>query len=406
MNERKGKHSKHLYFPLTRRNLIKGAAAGAVIAGAPAVLQGLTRRAKAQDNGTIRLLITGPTIIPGDWSNFERETGFKMEDTVIKDDPGIFLTEILVNDGGDRFDIIATLSGTEQELIDADAIMEIETAKVPNWGGMPDSIKRVPYLARNLEPEAGTVWGVPLVMNADSFGYLPAKLNEPRPPEEASWSLIFESEKTMGRSSTGDNYIYLWEALAYLKNSGQLEVANILDPTPAEAAATADFLIERKQAGQFRNFWKIFDDQVADMKNGEVDAIRCWEPAVREANKAGGDWVYANAKEFFLKWMHACYIPTQVQDRGNLDDVHAALNWILSGSYAAAITPLRGYVSGRPDLAKQYAAENGLGPKVGVAMDEALAKVEFKFAKEDFWFSAVPTHLQEMQAQMDRVLNA
>ena len=42
-----------------------------------------------------------------------------MEDTVIKDDPGIFLTEILVNDGGDRFDIIATLSGTEQELIDA-----------------------------------------------------------------------------------------------------------------------------------------------------------------------------------------------------------------------------------------------------------------------------------------------
>ena len=46
-------------------------------------------------------------------------------------------------------------------------------------------------------------------MNADSFGYLPAKLNEPRPPEEASWSLVFESDKTMGRSSTGDNYIYL-----------------------------------------------------------------------------------------------------------------------------------------------------------------------------------------------------
>ena len=65
MTERKGKYSKHLYFPLTRRNLIKGAAAGAVIAGAPAVLQGLTRRAKAQDNGTIRLLITGADDHPG-----------------------------------------------------------------------------------------------------------------------------------------------------------------------------------------------------------------------------------------------------------------------------------------------------------------------------------------------------
>ena len=40
-------------------------------------------------------------------------------------------------------------------------------------------------------------------------------------------------------------------------------------------------------------------------------------------------------------------------------------------------------------------------------MDEPpLRRSKFKFAKEDFWFNAVPTHLQEMQAQMDRVLNA
>ena len=398
--------SKHLYFHLSRRNFIKCAAAGTAIVGAPAILKGLTRRAHAQDDNTIRLLITGPTLIPGDWSAFERETGFKMEDTVIKDDPGIFLTEILVNDGGDRFDIIAALTGAEQDLIDGEAIKPIETSSVSNWAGIPESITQMPYLQRDLAPEGGYVWGVPLAMNADSFGYLPEKLNEPRPPEEASWSLVYESEKTLGRSSTGDNYIYLWEALAYLKNTGQLDVKDLLDPSPDEAAATADFLIERKQAGQFRNFWKIFDDQVSDMKNGEVDAIRCWEPAVREANKAGGDWVYANATEFYTKWMHACYIPTQVHDRGNLEQVHAALNWILSGSYAAGITPLRGYVTGRPDLAPQYAEENGMGPEVGVAIDEALAKVEFKFAKEDFWFSAVPSNLQEMQAQMDRVLNA
>ena len=283
-------------------------AAGTAIVGAPAILKGLTRRAKAADDDTIRLLITGPTLIPGDWSAFERETGFKMEDTVIKDDPGIFLTEILVNDGGDRFDIIAALTGAKQELIDGDAIKAIETANVSNWADIPESITQMPYLQRDLAPEGGRVWGVPLAMNADSFGYLPEKLNEPRPPEEASWSLVYESEKTLGRSSTGDNYIYLWEALAYLKNSGQLEVKDILDPSPEEAAATADFLIERKQAGQFRNFWKIFDDQVSDMKNGEVDAIRCWEPAVREANKAGGDWVYATAKEFYTKWMDACLL--------------------------------------------------------------------------------------------------
>ena len=193
MTERKGKHSKHLYFPLSRRHFIKGAAADAVIAGAPAVLQGLTRRAKAQEKGVIRMLFTAPTMIPGDWTRFEADTGLKMEDTVIKDDPGIFLTEVEVNDAGDRFDLISTLSGVEQSLIDGGYIIQAETGAVPNWGGMPDSIKGIPYLVRDLSPDGGNVWGLPLAMNADSFGYLPAKLNEPRPPEEASWALVFES---------------------------------------------------------------------------------------------------------------------------------------------------------------------------------------------------------------------
>ena len=396
---------KHLYFPLSRRDVIKGAAGAAAIAGAPAVLKGLTRRARAQEKGVIRMLFTAPTMIPGDWTRFEQDTGLKMEDTVIKDDPGIFLTEVEVNDAGDRFDLISTLSGVEQSLIDGGYIIQAETGPVGNWAGMPDSIKAIPYLVRDLSPDGGKVWGMPLAMNADSFGYLPAKLNEPRPPEEASWSLVFDSEKTMGRSSTGDNYIYLWEALAYLKNIGKLEVKDILNPSPEEARATADFLIERKQAGQFRNFWKIFDDQVADMKNGEVDAIRCWEPAVREANKAGGDWVYANAREFYTKWLHAAYIPAQVEDRGNLEEVYTALDWFLSGGYAATITPLRGYLNGRPDLAVEYAGARGMDD-ISTEMEAAQAKMKLKFAKEDFWFSAVPEHLQEMQAQMDRVLNA
>ena len=89
--------SKHLYFPLSRRDVIKGAAGAAAIVGAPAVLKGLTRRARAQEKGVIRMLFTAPTMIPGDWTRFEQDTGLKMEDTVIKDDPGIFLTEVEVN---------------------------------------------------------------------------------------------------------------------------------------------------------------------------------------------------------------------------------------------------------------------------------------------------------------------
>ena len=73
MSEIKKKNSKHLYFNLTRRNFIQGATAGAVIVGAPAVLKGLTRRAKAADKGVIRMMFTAPTMIPGDWKQFEKD---------------------------------------------------------------------------------------------------------------------------------------------------------------------------------------------------------------------------------------------------------------------------------------------------------------------------------------------
>ena len=401
------KNSKHLYFHLSRRKFIKCAASGAVIAGAPPILAGLTRvrQAEARDD-TLRLLITAPTIIPGDWTIFEKETGFKLEYTIIKDVPAIFVTEVMVNDAGDRFDIMCAPSGVEKALIDGEAIAQIDTSLISNWGGMTDGLKEAPLLARDLKPESGRVWGVPLIMNADSFGYFPEKLNEPRPPEEVSWSLVFDSEKTKGKSSIGDNYLYLQEAVAYLATTGQLDVKDIGNPSPEEAEAAADFLIERKKAGQFRNFWSSFDDQLADVVNGEVLALSCWEPVVKEAQRAGLDFEYANGKEFLLKWMQACYIPTQVADRGNLEQVNKALNWILSGSYSAGITPLRGYVSARPDLGMEYAAEHNLGDSVTQAISVAQDKINFKFNKEHYWLNSVTDHVEEMQAQMGRVLNA
>lgn len=93
-------------------------------------------------------------------------------------------------------------------------------------------------------------------------------------------------------------------------------------------------------------------------------------------------------------------------DRGNLEQVNKALNWILSGSYSAGITPLRGYVSGRPDLGLEYAAEHNLGDSVTQAISAAQDKIDFKFNKEHYWLNSVTDHVEEMQAQMGRVLNA
>ncbi|MDG2475097.1 MAG: extracellular solute-binding protein [Paracoccaceae bacterium] len=397
--------SKYFYHHLDRRKFIKVAGSSAVIAGAPAILTGLTRTANAAKPNVVRMLMTAPTMIPGDWSKFEEETGIKVEHEVMKDDIGLFLNEVLVNDAGDRFDVISALAGSEQELIDGEAIVPVDTAQLPNWGGMKDSIKNIPYFINDLNRPDGSVWGTPLAMNADSFGYHADILGEPAPPEEVSWSLVFDDERTMGKSATGTYVYYFSECATYLKGAGLADIKNPASMTPKEAEVVADFLIERKKAGQFRSWHTTFDDQVQLIKNNEVLAIRCWEPAVKEAQKAGmNNFHYATAKEGYMKWMHGCYIPTQAKDRGTIEASYTLMNWILSGAYASAISPLRGYVSGRPDLGAQYAKQNGLGDDVGIAIAEAEAKIANKFSHEDFWFIAVPEYLEDMQGQMDRVL--
>ena len=151
-----------------------------------------------------------------------------MEDTVIKDDPGIFLTEILVNDSGDRFDIIAALTGAEQELIDGDAIKAIETANVSNWADIPESITQMPYLQRDLAPEGGRVWGVPLAMNADSFGYsarflLRLALPAPGLATRTAWRMFARRRKRSGRCcvvhDTGEGILQLEFGAAHNENS-------------------------------------------------------------------------------------------------------------------------------------------------------------------------------------------
>lgn len=387
---------------ISRRQLIKsGAVVGATALYAPMVARGLTRGAKAAEKGTIRMLFTAPTFTPADnWALFETETGLKMEATVIKDDPGLFLSEIMINDGGDRYDIFSALAGSERTLAGDGFILPIDGSQMSNWSGVSPSLRDMDYL--NFDDQH---WGTVLATNADSFGYFPEKLGLPKPPEQVSWSTIFENPDAMGRTSMGDSYVYLHEVLAYGKIKGYFPVDDPANPTPDEANAAADWLIERKKAGQFRNFWSTFDDQVTDIKNGEVLALVCWEPAVRAAKEAGLNFEYANA-EFYFKWMHGCYIPAQVEDRGNFEEVYTALNWLQSGSYASQITPLRGYVNGRPDLGKKYAAEKGLDASVTAALDEAVAKIEQKFSADLFWYNAVPDHIKDIQSAMGRVLSA
>ena len=243
------------YFKLGRRRFLTHTGALAAASAAPLAMQ--SSSARAEDN-VIRMMGVTTVALP-DWSRFEADTGLKMEFTPIDDNIGHFYHEVKANDAGDRHDIFAQLTGVHKSLSEEGYIMPIDGSQMELWSGVSKDVTENPLLR-------GTTgqWGVPLVFNADTFGYFPEVLNEPRPPEPVSYDLVFNNEKTLGRVGLDDSFFSLTWAGGYMKGAGFApDIGNPADMTPEEAKMVADFLIERKKAGQFRAFWATYEEQVS-----------------------------------------------------------------------------------------------------------------------------------------------
>ena len=375
-----------------RRDFLGGAAASALaLAAGPT----LVRRAKAAE-GTIRVMGIA-TFALEDWSQFEADTGLKMEFTQIDDTPGNFLHEVKANDAGDRYDIFAFLSGIFP-FINEEHIIRPDSTRMPNWSGINEDVSNSQLLG-GAEP-----WGIPLIFNADAFGYFPEVLNEPRPPGRVSWDLIFDSQKTMGRVGLDESIFMLMWAGFYLKAKGLAEIDDAANLTESECITAADYLIERKKAGQFRASWATFEEQVSFFVNREVDAAPCWEPGVRDARRQGADVEWATTHEGHAKWMISAFIPAQVKDRGNEEEVYRALDWFLGGAYSAEINVLRGYGSARPDLGIEYAREHGWSADKIEAIEAKLDDIKLKYAEP--FNSGIPELLDIYERENSRFKRA
>ena len=96
-----------------RRRFLKGSASAvAALAAAPTII---TSRRGAADDNVVRILGV-ETVAIADWSDFEKDTGLKMEFTGIDSDPGLFMQEIVANEAGSDYDIFAFDGGLEDTL--------------------------------------------------------------------------------------------------------------------------------------------------------------------------------------------------------------------------------------------------------------------------------------------------
>jgi spermidine/putrescine-binding protein len=378
---------------LSRRNVLASALAG----GAALGLHG--RWAFAQAKTTVNFADIGVGD-PGDWSKYTAASGAAVNLVSIGNAPSAILNVLVAGGGTTTYDVINIVGGMQKPLVDNDLIEPIDTAKLPNWG-------KNTYIKEFLKPGSPgfnfigykeKIYGVPTVLQGDSFAYLPEATGE-----LDSYAALFDP-KFRGYVALEDNYTTAGQKTAlYLKKSGLAQISNPDDMTASEVKTVIDFLIEKKREGQFRTLWSSFEQAVNLLTSKEVKVLDCWEPMVFAAEAKGVKSVYARPKEGYLLWAMAAYVVKN--PKRSPEKTKAAfelLDFMLGPWYGAKITLLRGYMTNPQAASYAQAHADEFPPAQAQKVAAIDAGVKGKFELGGTWQNRWPTQVETYEGEWAR----
>jgi spermidine/putrescine-binding protein len=388
----------------TRRHLLGGAGATVLTMAGLSVPFGRGGQARAEP-GVIRAYGT-TTAALRDWTPFTKATGLRMEYTPHNGEIASYMREIVANEIGRKTDIYFFEGGPQNQLGPQGYYLPINEKHpaLTLWERTSDAYKR----SSLMQDSKGIQYGVPIMNNADSFGFWPEAVGVADPKATLSWALIFESDKTRGRVALDNQYdITIPETANWLQISGRDKFGDTTNPTPEEAKRIADYLISRKKAGQFRTFFANYDEQVQLLRTREVDILNCWEPVVKDVNRAAGKQVvfYAFA-EFYNKWGQGLFIAAPEKDPETVNNIYKTANYFLGGEYGAYRARDRGYGGPNMDLAIKYATDAGWSKEDIAAIQAVQVKVDRKYQAKRSWYRRLPDHRDVMEEEYQRFLSA
>lgn len=189
---------------------------------------------------------------------------------------------------------------------------------------------------------------IPFQYNADTLGYRPDLVDS----KIESWADLFDP-KFQGKTSLLDiPSIGIMDAAMIMESMGLLEFGDKGNMTKEELDKVTNILIEQKQAGQFRAFWKTFDESVNLMTSGEVVLQSMWSPAVTAVKARGIPCVYAPLKEGYRGWGGGLGLSKNLSGI-KLDAAYEYLNWMLDG-WVGGFLSRQGYYSAAPVNARKF----------------------------------------------------
>jgi putative spermidine/putrescine transport system substrate-binding protein len=189
---------------------------------------------------------------------------------------------------------------------------------------------------------------IPTIYNADTLGIRPDLVGRPI----THWKDLVDPAFKGKASILNIPSIGIMDAAMVMESMGTLKYADKGNMTKPEIDKTVAFLIETKKAGQFRAFWKSFDESVNLMASGEVIIQSMWSPAVAAVRSKGIACTYQPLAEGYRAWAGGLGLAKHLSGL-ELDAAYEYINWYLSG-WVGAYLNRQGYYSAVLDTAKQY----------------------------------------------------
>ncbi len=186
-----------------------------------------------------------------------------------------------------------------------------------------------------------TQWAtlIPTTYNADTLGIRPDLIKRPI----TSWAELLNPEFKGKAALLNIPSIGIMDCAMVVEAMGQHKYADKGNMTKPEIDLTMKIMTEAKKSGQFRAFWKDFNESVNLMAQGETVIQSMWSPAVTAVRSKGIPCTFQPLKEGYRSWASGFALSKGVTGK-KAELAYEFVNWFLSG-WAGAYLNRQGYYS-------------------------------------------------------------
>ena len=206
-----------------------------------------------------------------------------------------------------------------------------------------------------VQGESGWMTLIPTIYNADTLGIRPDLIDRPI----RNWSELLNPEFAGKASILDISSIGIMDMAMVVESMGEYTYPDKGNMTREEIDMTIGIFTEAKNNGQFRAFWRSFDESVNLMASGEVVIQSMWSPAITAVRSQGIPCVYQPLEEGYRSWGGGLGMSAALSGI-ELDAAYEYINWYLSG-WVGGFLMRQGYYSAVPSTSREFMSENEWG---------------------------------------------